>query len=118
MEENTFELKDKATAEIDAEFLRNSEIRDGRLVRYYGKRAELVIPDSVASIAAEAFRGNRRLTRVVLGANVTVIQPNAFRDCVQLQQISLPTGLREIGDGAFAAVSRLVQYCSRARWFL
>ena len=49
--------------------LRNSEIRDGEFVRYYGKENEIVIPDSVTVISEGAFRNNKRLTRVSLGRN-------------------------------------------------
>ena len=55
----------------------------------------------MATICEGAFRDNHRLTRITLGKNVTVIQPNAFRGCKQLKNISLPSGLRIIGDDAF-----------------
>ena len=76
-----------ANAEIDPDLLRNSEIRNGEFVRYYGKKSEIVIPDSVATIGEGAFRDNHKLTRVSLGKNVTAIHPNAFRGCRELRSI-------------------------------
>ena len=87
-------------AEIDSDLLHNSEIRNGEFVRYYGKKTEIVIPDNVGIIARGAFKGNHRLTRVVLGKSVSVIHPEAFRDCTNLKVITLPTGLRSIGESA------------------
>ena len=75
---NKIENRVRATnTSLDTDLLRNSEIRNGEFVRYYGKKSEIVIPDNVAIIARGAFKGNHRLTRVELGKNVTVIHPEA-----------------------------------------
>jgi len=99
MEENN--RQNNAGETRDQEFLRHCEIRNGRLIRYYGKKSEIVIPDYVTDIAEEAFRGNPRLTRVVLGPNVVSIAPRAFQDCANLQQVTFPSGLKQIGAQAF-----------------
>ena len=46
------------------EIFRYSEIRNGRFVRYFGKSTEIVIPDIVTAIAADAFRDNKKITRL------------------------------------------------------
>ena len=61
--------------------IRNSEIRNGEFVRYYGKDAEIVIPDGVTMISEDAFRGNLYLTSLTIGKNVLTISESAFRDC-------------------------------------
>ena len=88
------------------------EIRNGELIRYYGEDSEFTVPEGVNSIGAEAFRGNKKLTDVVLGRDVTVIRRNAFRDCVKLKRISMPAGLREIGiRSAFGAQENEICHC-------
>ena len=49
---------EKKIANPTPELIRHGEVRNGRLIRYYGKKSELVIPDDITDIAEEAFRGN------------------------------------------------------------
>jgi hypothetical protein len=67
---------------------------------------EVVIEDvyrgkPVTSIAANAFKGNTRITSIVLGANVKTIGENAFYRCESLESIALPESLVSIGAKAF-----------------
>ena len=76
-----------------AELLRNSEIRDGEFIRYYGRAPELVIPDDIVAIGEKAFAGNRTLRRVTLGKSIGVIRESAFRGCVQLEEVCFSESL-------------------------
>ena len=55
----------------------------------------------VTSIAANAFKGNTRITDVVLGANVKTIGENAFYRCESLKSIVIPESVVSIGTKAF-----------------
>ncbi|MBR2956191.1 MAG: leucine-rich repeat domain-containing protein, partial [Clostridia bacterium] len=99
---------------------------DGKLVE-----GELVIPDSVTSIPAYAFRGQAitsvtipdsvitiggfafydcdSLTNVTFGANsqLTSIGERAFAYCTSLTSITIPDSVTTIGDSAFSVCTSL-----------
>ena len=54
------------------------------LVKYTGTASSVSIPDTVKTIGAEAFAGNKSLTSIKLGKNVTTIEYGAFKDCSYL----------------------------------
>ena len=68
---------------------------------------KLVIPDSVTSIGAGAFRGCSSLTSVVIGDSVTSIGQSAFYNCSSLTSVVIRDGVTSIGEYAFCACSRL-----------
>lgn len=79
------------------------EIKDGCL---YGCRPVpeiLVVPESVKSIAAFAFKGCDELKEVYFPKSLEVIEHDAFRDCQNLMAIHFPedANLCTIGDCAF-----------------
>ena len=55
----------------------------------------------VASIAANAFKGMKKLTTVTIGKNVTSIGANAFSGCKALTKVSIGAGVKTIGKNAF-----------------
>ena len=55
----------------------------------------------VTSIAASAFKGNKKVTTVAIGNNVTTIGTNAFNGCKKLKTVTIGTGLKTIGNKAF-----------------
>ncbi len=62
---------------MDKEF----KIIDGELFEYCGNGGDLIIPDSVTSIADEVFAENLSLTSVFIPASVRWIGDMAFRCC-------------------------------------
>lgn len=56
------------------------KVKDGVLVKYYGSKYDVVIPDSVKVIQKDAFRDCLRLVSVVIPASVVEIDKKVF-DC-------------------------------------
>ena len=71
--------------------------------------ASVIIPNSVKTIADEAFTYCSSLSKVTIGNNVEHIGKNAFSNCVSLTEITLPTTLKSIGDEAFKNCFSLIQ---------
>lgn len=55
----------------------------------------------VTSIAAEAFKGNTKITSVTISSNVKTIGDEAFAGCTSLKKVVVPASVTEIGDKAF-----------------
>ena len=75
-------------------------VGDGILIAYGGMGSQIRIPDGVKQIGAEAFKGNTRITGVILPSSVTVIGEDAFAGCSSLTSISGGDYLEEIRDRA------------------
>ncbi len=56
----------------------------------------------VTGIASNAFAGNKKLTKVTIGKNVTSIGKSAFKKCTKLKYVTIKsTSLKTIGSNAF-----------------
>jgi hypothetical protein len=77
------------------------EIKDGVLVKYRGKAAEVVVPDGVTSIGKEAFARCESLITVNIPAGVTSIEDFAFSWCESLTTVDIPIGVTSIGRSTF-----------------
>ena len=66
------------------------------------------IPQSVTSIANEAFQGCSMLESVSIPASVTSIGYYAFRGCTSLESVSFPASVTSIGYWAFGDCTSLV----------
>ncbi len=55
----------------------------------------------VTKVEANALKGHKKLTTLVIGKNVTSIGSYAFRNCTALTKVSGGTGLVTLGRGAF-----------------
>jgi len=62
---------------------------------------EITIPDSVTSIGDEAFFECTLLKSVTLGKNVTSIGKQAFSHCDNLSEMTIPDSVSSIGEYAF-----------------
>ena len=60
-----------------------------------------VIPNSVTSIADEAFKSCKGLKSVVIPESVKRIGRSAFEDCSGLASLSIPANFEKIGESAF-----------------
>ena len=76
-------------------------VGDGILIAYGGMGSQIQIPNGVKQIGAEAFKGNTRITGIILPSSVTVIGEDAFAGCSSLTSISGGDYLEEIRDRAF-----------------
>ena len=62
---------------------------------------DLVIPNGVTSISANAFTGCTGLISVTLGDSVTTIENSAFNGCTGLTSVNIGKNVTTIGDYAF-----------------
>ena len=89
----------RANAGADSDFL---IVGDGILLAYKGRGGEVVIPESVKMIGAEAFKGQSSITAVKIPYSTSVIGEGAFENCVNLETLTGGQGIRQIRDRAFA----------------
>lgn len=68
---------------------------------------EIIIPDSIERICARVFADCVNLRVISFGANVSIIENEAFRGCCKLESLDLPESLAEIWDGAFMGCTGL-----------
>jgi hypothetical protein len=70
-------------------------------VKYQGKEFK------VAGIGKNAFKGNKKLTKVIIGKNVKSIEGNAFAGCSKLKNITFKgSAVKKIGSKAFKGTSK------------
>ena len=87
--------------------MKDFEIEDGILRRYYGHDSDVVIPDSVTRVGANAFYGDKILLSVVIPNGVTSIDHDAFYRCRNLTRVVIPDGVASIGENAFHGCENL-----------
>ncbi|MCI9078631.1 MAG: cellulase family glycosylhydrolase [Lachnospiraceae bacterium] len=60
----------------------------------------------ITSIAANACKGNKQITKVIIGSNITRIGKMAFYNCKSLSSINIKcTGLKSVGKNALAGIN-------------
>jgi len=79
----------------------------GVLRHYYGPGGDIVIPDGIVAIGAEAFKDSDYVTSVVIPDSVTDIGESAFWNCEALRDIVIPDSVKGIGAKAFYWCPRL-----------
>lgn len=77
-------------------------IRAGTLEKYTGAATDVVIPNSVTIIGAQAFAECRGLTSVAIPDSVKIIGNKAFFECRCLTNVSIPNSVTNIGEMAFS----------------
>lgn len=68
---------------------------------------KVIIPKSVTTIGKNAFSGCTKLKTVSIGSQVTTIGANAFKGCKALTSVTLPAKTTKIGANAFNGCSKL-----------
>jgi len=76
-----------------------------------GARGELVIPETIdgnkiTAIGTEAFRDCKQITNITIPNTVTVIESKAFMECDSLAEIVIPDSVTELGDS-------ICRYCDK-----
>ncbi len=84
------------------------EIKDNVLVKYHGKEDYIMIPDGITRIGEYAFcdrknlcMGIMQIKGVYIPEGVVSIGYSAFRNCYNLERVSLPESLVRIESFAF-----------------
>ena len=69
----------------------------------YGKEclSSVVLPDSVTELAENAFAGCKKLRSLTLGSGLRRIGAGAFRHCEMLTRLEIPEGVEELEDYTF-----------------
>ncbi len=94
-------LEDNIRSEIVKELTEDDfDIKDGALLRYSGLSIEVIIPDGVTKISAQAFKKSKNCERVVIPDTVTDIESEAFAYC-PAADIALPPMLKKVPSFAF-----------------
>ncbi len=73
----------------------------------WGRQYEVILPDTLTGIEADALRGFSGLTSIVIPARVTSIGEGAFAECENLKAVTIPNGVTGIGASAFADCTSL-----------
>ena len=63
---------------------------------------EVIIPDGITHIGAEAFKGHKEIKKVILPDSLIHIGEDAFDGCENLREINLPESIEIIQSGAFS----------------
>ena len=82
------------------------EVSGSTLVRYTGDDREIVIPDDISEIAGNAFRGNKKITSVIISNRIEKIGTRAFCNCTALQTVRI-AAVHVIDIYAFAGCTSL-----------
>lgn len=61
----------------------------------------------VTSIADNAFKNNKKITRVVIGSNIVTIGKNAFAKCTNITSIAVGKNVTKIEKNAFYGCGKL-----------
>ena len=77
------------------------EIKENRLIAYFGKEESIIIPDSIKCIGGSAFGNCHLLRKIIIPDSVDIICQRAFARCCSLQNIAIPSSVKSIGRWAF-----------------
>ena len=77
------------------------------LYYYSGAGGDVVIPQGITTISADAFTGNKDITSVILPESVDTIGDNAFCGCSKLSTVTLPREIPHMGEFVFNSCPRL-----------
>lgn len=69
----------------------------------------------VTKIAANAFRNNKGLIKIMLGSNITAVGKNAFSGCKKLEEVTLRNKVTKIEKNAFANCKKIEKITIRSK---
>ena len=69
-----------------------------------------MVPDGITSIADGAFKNNTKVKQIVLPNTVKTIGAEAFYNCSSLESINVPEGLTRIEDRTFYQCTKLASF--------
>ena len=85
----------------------------GTLKKYNGHDEEVVIPEGINTIEANAFGLNNKIKKIILPSSLSLIkgdyQAGAFNGCTEMESIIIPEGVHTIESFAFYGCSKLVE---------
>lgn len=86
-------------------------IIDGAVIAYVGDGGQVTIPKEAKKIYDYVFRGNETITSVVFDENclIDTIEANLFRDCVNLENITLSEHITHVERSALSGTLWLEQ---------
>jgi len=67
----------------------------------------IVLPNTLTSIKAGAFRSCSKLSSITIPSSVTKIESSAFASCTGLTNITIPNSVTSLGNNAFDGCSNL-----------
>ena len=113
LDDGTYSVALKAGAEIpENEALKLPNAYNGKAVTQVAENGfkesavkEVQIPASIKVIGKTAFYGCVSLSSVYFYNGVSEIQAGAFYGCSSIEELTLPSSLKVIGESAFAATS-------------
>ncbi|MBQ9070206.1 MAG: leucine-rich repeat protein [Clostridia bacterium] len=102
----------------DCRSLKNVTFADGSLLTnipgetFYGCTSleNIVIPDTIVTLGANAFVGCSNLKSVVIGGKWTDLPADFFKGMTKLETVVLPDSVKTIGAGAFDGCTNLVNF--------
>ncbi len=68
---------------------------------------EIIIPDTVVQIGAQAFQNCKRLKKVTLSHNLKILEEAAFAGCSNLESVEIPESLTYLPRVCFAECTNL-----------
>ncbi|MCL2063388.1 MAG: leucine-rich repeat protein [Candidatus Cloacimonetes bacterium] len=92
---------DNLVASLPIETMRQLIVKDGVLTKCKDGSKEIILDESIKTIADSAFKHCRKLESIVFSKTVTYIGNEAFRGCSRLKKLFIPQTVLYIGDSAF-----------------
>ena len=77
------------------------QIENGILKSYTGRQEQVTVPEEVRIVGENAFKGCVSLRKVVLPSGLEHILAGAFKGCRRLKEIAVPPGVTYVGEYAF-----------------
>ncbi len=77
------------------------------IISYGGNQTDIIIPETITTIAEYAFNSVLSIESVVIGDNVKTIGLSAFASCPNLKKIEIGKNVTKLGLGAFMFCNNL-----------